>query len=73
MENEEATPEVVAAAVKDALQNKALSAGVLEFGDVRILMSKGRRLENESPEMELPAEYPDVPTHLPDDYDSWLQ
>lgn len=72
MASKEETTDEVAAAVKSALQNEALAAGVLQFGDVRILISKTRRLQNESAEVTMPADYPNVSTQVRDDYDTWL-
>ena len=67
------TSERVASAVGDVLRNEALREAVLEFGETRILFTKGRRLAEELPALENPPEYPDVPTALEDNADSWLR
>lgn len=69
----EATAGRVASAMRNALQNEALREAVLEFGDARVLLSKGRRLGDRAAEPEPLAEYPDVSTALTDDKDSWLR
>lgn len=73
MEDSTGTSSRVEAQVRKALGSEALSEAVFEFGDARILFSRGRRLADESHEAETPADYPDVPTALRDDADSWLK
>lgn len=63
----------VATAVRDVLQNEALREAVLEFGSTKILLTKGRRLGEPEAALENPTEYPDVPSRLKDDNDSWLR
>lgn len=65
--------EQVATAVGDVLRNGALREAVLEFGETRIVLTKGRRLGEELPALEEPPEYPHVPSRLKDDADSWLR
>ena len=65
-------PGDIEAAVKDALANEHLREATFEFGETRILLSKGRSLRGEVVEGE-PAEYPDVKTKLKDERDSWLE
>jgi hypothetical protein len=62
----------VAEAVKLTLQNTALKTAELQFGDVSVLISRGHRLQIPTNMAPVP-EYPDVPTHLKDDKDSWLK
>ena len=67
------TSQRVAAAVQGALHNEAIREAVFEFGEVRILVTKGRRLWGEKAPLESPPEYPEVTSHLKDDADSWLK
>ena len=62
----------VAKAVKLTLQNTALKTAELQFGDVSVLISRGHRLQIPIDAIQ-PPEYPEVPTHLKDDKDSWLK
>lgn len=72
--SDRASAEEVFVATREAFENKALSSAVLDFGDARVLLSKGRRLFGEQPSaLEDPPEYPDVATSLADDSDSWLK
>jgi hypothetical protein len=73
MVNDTATSDKVAAAVTKTLQDAEFKCAELRFGEVRVVLSKGRRLESASSEPVRPAEYPDVPTSLKDDQDSWLK
>lgn len=73
MAHAEDSSERVATAVRDVLQNEALREAVLEFGSTRILLTKGRRLGEAEAALENPIEYPDVPSRLTDDRDSWLR
>ena len=63
----------VETAIREALHNEALREAVLEFGETRVLLTKGRRLAGAPPDMETPPEYPDVPSRLADEADSWLR
>jgi hypothetical protein len=63
----------VAAAVKEALDNKNLAAGVLQFGKVRILVSKGSRLRDDIVGETVAADYPDNELRISDNYDTWLR
>lgn len=73
MDTPQQTADEVATAVQHALQNKALREAVLEFGDTKILVTRGRRLGEAEPALEEPPEYPVVPSRLKDDADSWLR
>lgn len=65
-------PGEIEAAVREALANEHLREAVLEFGETRILLTKGRSFRSEGVEGE-PAEYPEVATKLKDERDSWLE
>ena len=67
------TSQRVATAVEGALHNQAIREAVFEFGEVRILVTKGRRLWGEQGPMDSPPEYPEVASRLKDDADSWLK
>lgn len=72
--SDKASAEEVFVATREAFQNKALSAAVLDFGETRVLLSKGRKLFGEKPPaLEDPPEYPEVSTALSEDSDSWLK
>lgn len=58
---------------KKALQDEAMEQIVLRFDEARILLSRPRRVTGDVPIREDPPEYPDVPTKLKDDTDSWLK
>lgn len=63
----------VAGSLANALGNDALRQGVLQFGDTQILFSKSRRLAETVEPLTEPTDYPDVPSSLKDDNDSWLK
>ena len=70
--DEPTTSKQVEESVKKAIEDGALQQAEFEFGKARILFSKQHRLED-LPALDDPAEYPDVPTKLKDDADSWLK
>lgn len=67
------TAQRVASSIEEALHNEAIREAVFEFGEVRMLVTKGRRLSAEELPIESPPDYPDVPSSLNDDADSWLK
>ena len=67
------TEKKVADEVQKVMESESMKQVTLEFGKARILFSKGRQLGDALPPLVEPIEYPDVPTNLKDDKDSWLK
>jgi hypothetical protein len=73
MDDRRISSERVASAATDALKNEALQQAVLVFGSMRILLTKGQRLDvADATDGDTVPEYPTVDTNLLDDSDSWL-
>ncbi len=66
------TSKSVADALQRAMQNDSLKKAVFEFGETRILFSRGQQLGATAGEMKDAPEYPDVPTRQEDE-DTWLK
>lgn len=63
----------LASSMRDLVESAEIRKVELEVGGMRILLSRGRTLDAALPAMGEPPEYPDVPTNLTDDKDSWLK
>jgi len=72
-QSDDPTSEEVASAVKQILDSQPVEQALLKFGDTTIVLSKGGQFNIPMPPMDEPPEYPDVPTKLKNQADSWLE
>ena len=74
MDDDSKTSKAVAHSIQNAIQDDSLTKAVFEFGETRILFSKGHQLGGAPAELKDAPDYPEVPIRgEADDEDTWLK